>query len=839
MSTVQNNTNMLNIKTFSPMNVQPTKPVAAPTKENAAKRLHSTSSHASSGVSSAGHSSHDRNSSRTNPSHDSDNSSQQNMRGTSKSSDEGIQENKVPAALPEGFAEDRFRVDRKRLESLLSQSIKMVNNNNNKDKEGEKTESSSQQNIKPLTRAEAFFLEVMNTTNTQVSWPSRLKVGAKSKKDPHIKITGPIEQVKIAKEMIMKQLDSKSSRVTIKMDVSHTDHSHVIGKGGSNIKHVMKETECHIHFPDSNRNQNVTEKSNQVSIAGQAAGVELARQRIRDLLPITLFFEFPSKHLGATGFDINSPAVQNIVQTYNISIQAKAKKSSPYTTIFQIRGCVANQIALKDGVICLMQILTGQLGQTIPVSATLEIQNVQSFMNAKSVSKIKAIQANTGVTIEFPTDKKSSTIEAITAQCEKVVAMTGSCEGVLFARQEIISHLPLVLMFDLKDEVSNHEAQSIGDKFECFISIKAKNKQATKSCIIKSSEANVYNMFKARQALMKIPFNGLEDIPMPINTASFLFTQKIQTVAGLQAAAMVQAQKNQVAQVAAQAAVMQQQNNFVPNWKPATPTRKMQIQAKSINSARNSSTPSSDSANGSTSTRSVESTSKISISTSNIIRQPNGPSNNRSFTTVRNNSTKTGIKIASIQSTSVNGSRQGSCHSSDDACNTSDISDGEHQRVSSKPIVSESHINMQHPTFNGRHIIVNSINKSATNNNNVTNACFTTNNLTDNSSEQVTCKNNLFAPNNNNNNSANKYVTTIPKNLSSLFSQLSLDKYTQSFLEQEIDLQTFVTMSDNDLREMGVNTFGARRKMSMAIKELSGNKISHVSSANISLKIGK
>lgn len=831
---------MLNIKAFSPM----TKPVA--TEAKAAKRLHSTSSHASSGVSSAGHSSHDRTSSRNNPSHDSDNSSQ--LPRVSKSSDEGILEvagNKIQNTLPEGFAEDRFRVDRKRLEGLLSQSIKMANNNNKEKKTEDGQESN---NIKPLTRAEAFFLEVMNSTNTQVSWPSRLKVGAKSKKDPHIKITGPIEQVKIAKEMIMKQLDSKSSRVTIKMDVSHTDHSHVIGKGGSNIKHVMKETECHIHFPDSNRNQNVTEKSNQVSIAGQASGVELARQRIRDLLPITLFFEFPSKHLGATGFDINSPAVQNIVQTYNISIQAKAKKSSSYTTIFQIRGCVANQIALKDGVICLMQILTGQLGQTIPVSATLEIQNVQSFMNAKSVSKIKAIQANTGVTIEFPTDKKSTTIEAITAQCEKVVAMTGSCEGVLFARQEIISHLPLVLMFDLKDEVSNMEAQSIGDKFECFISIKAKNKQATKSCIIKSSEANVYNMFKARQSLMKIPFNGLEDIPMPINTASFLFTQKIQTVAGLQAAAMVQAQKNQVAQVAAQAVVMQQQqvNNFVPNWKtgPAQTARKMQIQAKSINSARNSSTPSSDSANGSTSTRSVESSSKISMG-SNIIRQPNGPSNNRSFTTVRNtievNSTKTGIKIASIQSNSSGSTRQGisgSCHSSNDDCNTSDISDGE--RVSSKPIVSESHINMssnsQHmPTFNGRQIIVNSINKSS--NNNVTNNSFSANNLTDNSSEQVTSKNNLFAPNNVVAN--NKYVTTMPKDLNSLFSQLSLNKYIQSFLEQEIDLQTFVTMSDNDLREMGVNTFGARRKMSMAIKELNGNKQSHVSSANISLKIGK
>ncbi len=47
------------------------------------------------------------------------------------------------------------------------------------------------------------------------------------------------------------------------MDVSYTDHSHVIGKGGNNIKRVMQETGCHIHFPDSNRSSSL-EKSNQV-----------------------------------------------------------------------------------------------------------------------------------------------------------------------------------------------------------------------------------------------------------------------------------------------------------------------------------------------------------------------------------------------------------------------------------------------------------------------------------------------------------------------------------------------------------------------------------------------
>ena len=58
-------------------------------------------------------------------------------------------------------------------------------------------------------------------------------------------------------------LYSKSSRVTVKIEVSFTEHSHVIGKGGNNIRSVMQDTGCHIHFPDSNRNNQV-EKSNQV-----------------------------------------------------------------------------------------------------------------------------------------------------------------------------------------------------------------------------------------------------------------------------------------------------------------------------------------------------------------------------------------------------------------------------------------------------------------------------------------------------------------------------------------------------------------------------------------------
>ncbi|XP_013140766.1 PREDICTED: uncharacterized protein LOC106105087 [Papilio polytes] len=110
--------------------------------------------------------------------------------------------------------------------------------------------------------------------------------------DPHVRIAGRADDVKRAREKIMQVLDTRSNRVTMKIDVSYTDHSHIIGKGGLTIKRVMEDTGCHIHFPDSNRTS-ATEKSNQVSIAGDMERVERARARVRALTPLVFSFELP------------------------------------------------------------------------------------------------------------------------------------------------------------------------------------------------------------------------------------------------------------------------------------------------------------------------------------------------------------------------------------------------------------------------------------------------------------------------------------------------------------------------------------------------------------------
>lgn len=163
----------------------------------------------------------------------------------------------------------------------------------------------------------------MKQTETYITWPCRLKIGAKTRKDPHVRIVGRPDNVNVAKERVLAALNpkvctfsynnkplrlhfdavgflypqsvwfgilffnyfsahlhSKGTRVIMKMDVSYTDHSYIIGRGGNNIKQIMEETATHIHFPDSNRS-NPTEKSNQVSLCGSLEGVEKARAKVR------------------------------------------------------------------------------------------------------------------------------------------------------------------------------------------------------------------------------------------------------------------------------------------------------------------------------------------------------------------------------------------------------------------------------------------------------------------------------------------------------------------------------------------------------------------------------
>ena len=55
-----------------------------------------------------------------------------------------------------------------------------------------------------------------NITDTCIIWPSRLKIGAKSKKDPFIRVGGARDGVTMAKKLISDVLQTKSNRYELR-----------------------------------------------------------------------------------------------------------------------------------------------------------------------------------------------------------------------------------------------------------------------------------------------------------------------------------------------------------------------------------------------------------------------------------------------------------------------------------------------------------------------------------------------------------------------------------------------------------------------------------------------
>lgn len=53
----------------------------------------------------------------------------------------------------------------------------------------------------------------------------------------------------------------------------------------------------------------------------------------------------------------------------------------------------------------------------------------------------------------------------------------------------------------------------------------------------------------------------------------------------------------------------------------------------------------------------------------------------------------------------------------------------------------------------------------------------------------------------------------------SLLQRVGLEKYHQVFTGEEVDYSTFLSLTDSDLKELGVSTFGARKRILTAVQE--------------------
>ncbi|KAM9356873.1 bicaudal C homolog 2 [Symphorus nematophorus] len=390
------------------------------------------------------------------------------------------QENAKGQSLDPEWVEERFRIDRKKLENMLYAP-----------KQGDDE------------TGEEFFERVMRETDTQVKWPSKLKIGAKSKKDPHVKVEGRRANVLEAKKKILKVLETRVNKVTLKMDVAYTEHSHVIGKGGGNIKKVMEVTSCHIHFPDSNRHNATGEKSNQVSIAGPIEGVEEARRRIRELQPLSLTFDLPVSLVPQTLPDAGSPLIQQVVQTLGVNVSFRAVPPHPqaqpafYESCCTVWGLQGNAAAVKKATCILMELLLGSEVTGGIVNSQLDVTSQQHlFLLGQNGAHFLSVMHQTQTQIILP--------DLSAPQSPPTLLIQGSPDGVCLARQQLMDCLPVCLMFDMREdgEADPCKLAQMMQNLGVFISVKPKVKQTSKSVVVKGLERNISCLYEARRLLL-------------------------------------------------------------------------------------------------------------------------------------------------------------------------------------------------------------------------------------------------------------------------------------------------------------------------------------------------
>uniref|UniRef100_A0A672SD43 Bicaudal C homolog 2 n=1 Tax=Sinocyclocheilus grahami TaxID=75366 RepID=A0A672SD43_SINGR len=309
---------------------------------------------------------------------------------------------------------------------------------------------------------------------------------------PHVKVEGKRANVLEAKRKILERLETKVNKVTLKLDVTHTEHSHVIGKGGGNIKKVMEDTSCHIHFPDSNRNNNAGEKSNQVSIAGPVQGVESARRQIRNLQPLVLNFDLPVTLVGGVVCDTGSPVIQHVAQAFGVGVSFRTQPKL-YCSTCSVRGMQGNTTAIKAACV-LMELLLGTealAGVTgVMVSTQLDVTSQQHlFLLGQNGANFLTVMHQTHTQIILP--------DLSAPQHTPSLLIQGTADGVCVARQQLMDCLPICLMFDLKDE---------GD-------VKPKVKQTAKSVVVKGLERNIGSLYEARRLLL-----GLDSTEVSMTT---------------------------------------------------------------------------------------------------------------------------------------------------------------------------------------------------------------------------------------------------------------------------------------------------------------------------------
>lgn len=292
------------------------------------------------------------------------------------------------------------------------------------------------------------------------------------------------------------------NRVSLKLEVSWTEHSHIIGREGRSIKTVSTRTNCHIHFPDSNRFSE-TEKCNQVSIAGEPQSVETARAQVRTLSPIIFAFEVPfATEIQSILESRPSQQMQFIQNNYNVQIIVR-NKGRP-GTVALVKGNSWDLEKVKMATRSLMIHLC-QAESEVMMYMEISPHYHSTVLGNNGASHVRNIMAATGTMIVWPNLADTS----LHPLRKSTFVISGPIEDVYRAREMLIGSLPLILMSDLPSghEIELELVQNVMTSLQVMVSTRPKNKNGVlhRTLVIRGVERHAGRLFEARRILLGLP----------------------------------------------------------------------------------------------------------------------------------------------------------------------------------------------------------------------------------------------------------------------------------------------------------------------------------------------
>nr|XP_022914396.1 protein bicaudal C isoform X1 [Onthophagus taurus] len=675
----------------------------------------------------------------------------------------------------------------------------------------------------------------MADTSTFITWPSKLKIGAKSRKDPHVRIAGKEEDVLAAKERIMTALDTrvrifllvifpvlksfflfcKSNRVTMKMDVSYVCHSHIIGKCGLSIKRIMEETKCHIHFPDSNRTNNL-EKSNQVSISGDIQGAEVARSRVRQKTPIVFGFELP---VMSPVVDQNCAYFVKIQEQYNVQIMLRTRPKL-HATLVSVKGSEWEVEQVKKATSLLVEYLCNDVADQVPIEMSLEISpRLHTVVSGTNHSNIKDIMRVTGTKVFFP-DAQDPNLPCLK---KSHVYITGNIHGVYYARQLLIGSLPLVMMFDLPtsislQSISREQVVSIQSKYDVTINIRKKATLNVMMCIIEGAEKYATNIYKARNAILDIDdLCVVADIP-----TNYYLPSVPPTLPRLQVTVPPEPIISHVSP-SLHSPMFHHPNEQCPPYMLQQWAMCNSLHSNASSGYQSTGVVSQTSQEHSPAHSSYSPMSSITPLSTPVSSSRNGSPNCHSYN-FQDQSEKPDISTVFNELNSP-GFHGPTVDKSAPGSSSWTMTDYEQKRIAGLKAMQQRPTGLRYPnnSWSGYGISHTSpapvpltgedVLKTPTSNKTFDfrspalerlSADLNTSNFMDHTSPNM----------------LNRLTSTDWTDLTTLITSLKLEKYLPVFHSHEIDLATFASMNGKELLEVGVTAFGARRKMLLAIAEL-------------------